>query len=57
MTWVHWAQFAQGGCGVSVLGDVKNLSGHSPGQPALSGSVSAGELDQMTSRLPASTIL
>lgn len=26
---------AQGGCGVSVLGDIQNPVGHSPGQPTL----------------------
>jgi len=28
------AQIAQRGCGVSILRDIKKLSGHSPGQPA-----------------------
>jgi len=29
------AQVAQRGCGVSILGDVQNLAGLGPGQPAV----------------------
>jgi len=29
------AHVAQRGCGVSLLGDIQNLPGHSPEQPAL----------------------
>lgn len=29
------AQIAQRSCGVSIPGDIQNLSGHGPGQPAL----------------------
>jgi len=32
------AQASQGGCGVSILGDVKNPAGRSPDQPVLGGS-------------------
>jgi len=30
-------QVAQKGCGVSIVGDTKNPSGHGPAQPALGG--------------------
>lgn len=30
-------QLAQGSCGVSILGDSQNLTGHSHGQPAVEG--------------------
>lgn len=30
---VQLAQAAQRDCGVSICGDIKNLMGHSPGQP------------------------
>ena len=45
-------QIAQGGCGVSIVGDTQNSSGHGLGHPALGGSIWAGGLDQMTSRGP-----
>ena len=31
------AQVAQGGCGISILGGIQKLRGHSPGQPGLGG--------------------
>jgi len=46
------AQVAQGGCGVSVVGDTQKLPRHSPGQLALGLPVCTGGLDQMTSRSP-----
>lgn len=39
-------------CGVSILGDIEKLSGHSPGQPALDGPIPAGGVDKVTSRAP-----
>ena len=46
------AQAAQGGCGVSFSGDIPDLPGQGPVQPALGDPASAGGLDQMTHRGP-----
>lgn len=43
-------QANQEDCGVSILGDVKNLTGHGPGQTA--GTAWLGALDQTTLRGP-----
>ena len=43
---------AQGGCGVSFSGDIQDLPGQGPVQPALGDSALAGELDQMIPRGP-----
>ena len=60
-TWKHfvycerdWAltESSQRGCGVFILGDIQNLSGHGPGQPALGGPVWTDVLDQTTSTGP-----
>ena len=40
------AQVVQGGCGVSILGDIQKPSGHGPEQAALGGPAWAGGLDQ-----------
>jgi len=45
-------QAAQGGCGVSFSGDIPDLPGRGPVQPALGDPASAGGLDQMTHRGP-----
>ena len=39
------AQAAQGGCGVSFSGDIPDLAGHGPVQPALGDPALAGRLD------------
>jgi len=39
------AQFAQRSCGVSILGDIQNSTGHSPEQPVLADPAWAGGLD------------
>jgi len=39
------AQAAQGGCGVSFSGDIQDLAGQGPVQPALVDPASAGGLD------------
>jgi len=39
------AQVAQGGCGVSFSGDIQDLPGHGPVQPAVGDPTSAGGLD------------
>lgn len=39
------SQAAQEGCGSSFSGDIQNLLGHVPVEPALSGPSLAGELD------------
>lgn len=44
------AQIAQGGYGVSILGDAQKTSGHGSGQLALAPPDQSGHLDQMTSR-------
>jgi len=36
---------AQGGCGVSLSGDIKDLPGQGPVQPAVGDPASAGVLD------------
>lgn len=33
----HKHQVAQRGCAVFILGDIQNLTGHCPGQPAVAG--------------------
>ena len=45
-------QAAQGGCGVSFSGDILDLPGQSPVQPAVGDPGSARGLDQMTHRGP-----
>lgn len=36
MNLIKWVdQVAQGGCGITILGDVQNPTGHRPVQPAL----------------------
>jgi len=45
-------QAAQGGCGVSFSGDIQDLPGQGPVQPALGDPASVGELDQMIPRGP-----
>lgn len=40
------------GCGISYLGGIQRLSGHSPGQLAPSDPTQAEGLDQVTSRGP-----
>jgi len=39
------AQVAQGGCGVSFSGDIQDLPGQAPLQPAVGDPASAGGLD------------
>ena len=52
------AQVAQGGCGVSLLGDTQKPSGHSPGQPALGHPAGAGVgPDDFQRSLPTSVTL
>ena len=46
------AQAAEGGGGVSFSGDIQDLPGQGPVQPALGDPASAGGLDQMTHRGP-----
>lgn len=46
------AEVAQGGCEVSVLGEIHNPREHGPGQPALGDRARAGGLDQTTSTGP-----
>jgi len=46
------AQAAQGGCGVSFSGDIPDLLGQGPLQPALGDPASAGGLDWVTHRGP-----
>jgi len=43
-------QAAQGGCGVSFSGDIQELPGRGPVQPAVGDPASAGGLDWMTHR-------
>jgi len=45
-------QAAQGGCGVSFSGDIQNLPGQGPVQPALGDPALAGELGWMIHRGP-----
>uniref|UniRef100_A0A8C0BUQ5 Uncharacterized protein n=1 Tax=Buteo japonicus TaxID=224669 RepID=A0A8C0BUQ5_9AVES len=35
MPTASWAALGGRSCGVSILGDIQNSTGHSPGQPAL----------------------
>ena len=51
------AQAAQGGCGVSFSGDIPDLPGHGPLQPALGDPASAEGLDDPQRSLPTLTIL
>lgn len=52
------AQTARGGCGVSILRDIQNLSRHSPGQSAPGGPAWAGGTqDDPRRSLPTSIIL
>ena len=53
------AQVAQGGCGVSFLGDVQKPFGHGPGQVAVGGPVCVSGVgaDDLQRSLPAPTIL
>lgn len=46
------AQVAQGDWGVVLFGDIQESPGHGPGKLAINGTASAGDLDQMTSRVP-----
>jgi len=46
------AQATQGGCGVSFSGDIPDLPGQGPVQPAVGDPALAGELDRMTHRGP-----
>ena len=48
---------AQGGCGVSILGDIQNLTGHGPEQPACSHPALHRGLDRWSPEVPASPIL
>jgi len=41
----HWNRFSQGGCGVSLSGDIQDPPGRSPVQPAVGDPASAGGLD------------
>jgi len=50
-------QAAQGGCGVSFSGDIQNLPGQGPVQPALGDPASAWGMDWMTSRGPFQPLL
>ena len=45
-------QAAQGGCGVSFSGDIQDLPGRGPVQPAVGDPASAGGLDWVTHRGP-----
>ena len=45
-------QVAQGGCGVSFSGDIPDLSGQGPVQPAVGDPASAGGVDWVTHRGP-----
>jgi len=45
-------QAAQGGCGVSFSGDIQDLRGRGPVQPAVGDPASAGGLDWVTHRGP-----
>jgi len=45
-------QASERGCGVSFSGDVQNLPGHGPVQPAVGDPALAGGLDQMIHRGP-----
>jgi len=40
-----WKQAAQGGCGVSFSGDIRDPPGRGPGQPATGGPALVGGLD------------
>lgn len=48
--WLSTGMSCQGGCGVSICGDIQELSCHSPGKLALGGLVWAWELDRVTCR-------
>lgn len=47
-------EVAQGGCGVSDLGDIQNLTGHSPEKPAFSDAALHRGLDRWSPEVPAS---
>lgn len=48
---IEWAQVVQRCCGVSIHGDIRNRSGHAPGQATLVVLAWTAEgLDYMTSR-------
>lgn len=61
-TFFHWSNTGrnfQSGCEVTILGDIQNSAGHSPGQPALADPISAvvWTQDDLKRSLPASSIL
>jgi len=54
-----WKQAAQRGCGICVFGDIQNLAGHSPEQPAPAApDLSEGVgIDNLQRPLPTSPVL